>query len=69
MAEEAVGALDPAIYPVLNLGVLEVGDCAVVTSDGYQNYFIGEDGQVYVRVISRISSQIPHNYAVSYGKM
>lgn len=69
MAEETVGALDPAIYSVLNLGVLEVEDCAVVTSDGYQNYFIGEDGRVYVRVISRISSQIPHNYAVSYGKM
>lgn len=34
-----------------NLGVLEVEDCAVVTSGGYQNYFMGEDGQVYWHIL------------------
>lgn len=34
-----------------NIGVLEVEDCAVVTSGGYQNYFVGEDGQVYWHIL------------------
>lgn len=34
-----------------NIGVLEVFDCAVVTSGNYENYFTGEDGRVYGHII------------------
>lgn len=44
-----IGVRDP--FSEQNLGVLEVEDCAVVTSGGYQNYFIGEDGQVYWHIL------------------
>jgi len=30
-----------------NVGVLEMADCAVVSSGGYEWYFIGDDGQTY----------------------
>lgn len=44
-----IGVCDP--FSEGNLGVLEVEDCAVVTSGGYQNYFTGEDGQVYWHIL------------------
>ena len=44
-----IGVRDP--FSEGNLGVLEVEDCAVVTSGGYQNYFTGEDGQVYWHIL------------------
>ncbi|MFR6291661.1 MAG: FAD:protein FMN transferase [Peptococcaceae bacterium] len=44
-----VGVRDP--FSEQNLGVLEVKNAAVVTSGGYQNYFIGEDGQVYRHIL------------------
>lgn len=44
-----IGVRDP--FSEQNLGVLEVEDCAVVTSGGYQNYFIGEDGTVYWHIL------------------
>lgn len=44
-----IGVRDP--FSDQNLGVLEVEDCAVVTSGGYQNYFIGEDGTVYWHIL------------------
>lgn len=34
-----------------HIGILEVSDCAVVTSGGYQKYFIGEDGKNYHHII------------------
>lgn len=34
-----------------NIGILEVSDCAVVTSGNYENYFAGEDGRVYGHII------------------
>ncbi len=33
------------------IGILEVSDCAVVTSGGYQKYFTGEDGKTYHHII------------------
>ncbi len=44
-----IGVRDP--FSEGNLGVLEAEDCAVVTSGGYQNYFTGEDGQVYWHIL------------------
>ena len=34
-----------------NMGVLEVSDCAVVTSGNYEKYFIGEDGKRYCHIL------------------
>lgn len=34
-----------------HIGVLEVADCAVVTSGSYQKYFTGEDGKQYHHII------------------
>lgn len=34
-----------------NFGTLEVSNAAVVTSGGYQNYFVGEDGNTYHHII------------------
>lgn len=44
-----IGVRDP--FSEQNLGVLEVEDCAVVTSGGYQNYFFGDDGAVYWHIL------------------
>lgn len=33
------------------LGVLEISDCAVVTSGNYERYFVGEDGRTYGHII------------------
>lgn len=33
------------------IGVLEVSDCAVVTSGNYERYFVGEDGREYGHII------------------
>ncbi len=34
-----------------SFGILETGDCAVVTSGGYERYFTGEDGKAYCHII------------------
>lgn len=34
-----------------SIGVLTVEDCAVVSSGGYERYFIGDDGQTYWHII------------------
>lgn len=34
-----------------HIGILEVSDCAVITSGGYQKYFTGEDGKRYHHII------------------
>ena len=35
-----------------NLGVLEISNAAVVTSGGYENYFEGEDGNIYWHILN-----------------
>lgn len=40
-----------APYADGHIGILEVSDCAVITSGGYQKYFIGEDGKKYHHII------------------
>ena len=44
-----IGLRDP--FSEGNVGTLTVENCAVVTSGGYQNYFMGEDGQVYWHIL------------------
>lgn len=34
-----------------HIGILEVSDCAVITSGSYQKYFTGEDGKQYHHII------------------
>lgn len=34
-----------------NFGVLTVSDCAVITSGGYERYFIGDDGETYWHIL------------------
>lgn len=34
-----------------NVGVLEAADCAVVSSGGYERYFVGADGKTYCHII------------------
>ena len=33
------------------LGVLNVGECAIVTSGGYERYFVGDDGETYWHIM------------------
>ena len=37
--------------PQGNLAILEVSDCAVITSGGYERYFEGDDGQIYWHIL------------------
>lgn len=34
-----------------SLGVVETADCAVITSGGYERFFIGEDGNIYWHIL------------------
>lgn len=34
-----------------SFGILEIGECAVVTSGGYERYFIGDDGKTYCHIL------------------
>lgn len=45
-----LGLKDP--FADENIGILEVSDCAVVTSGNYENYFSGADGRMYGHIIN-----------------
>lgn len=38
-----------------NIGILEIADCAVITSGNYEKYFIGEDGKQYCHIINPLT--------------
>lgn len=35
-----------------NFATLEVSDCAVITSGGYERYFVGDDGETYWHILN-----------------
>lgn len=47
------------------IGVLEVQDKAVVTSGGYERYFVGEDGRDYWHILDPESGRPAHSGLVS----
>ncbi len=48
-----------------NIGILEVADCAVVTSGNYERYFIGDDGKRYCHIINPYTGYPVDNGLVS----
>lgn len=44
-----VGIRSP--YGEGNIGTLEASDCNIITSGGYERYFIGEDGKTYWHIL------------------
>lgn len=48
-----------------NIGVLEISDCAVVTSGNYERYFIGTDGKRYCHIIDTKTGRPIDNGIVS----
>ncbi len=45
-----IGVRDP--QGTGNLGILEISDAAIVTSGGYENYFVGADGKTYWHILN-----------------
>lgn len=48
-----------------NVGILEAADCAVVSSGGYERYFIGGDGKMYWHIIDPATGKPADNGLVS----
>ncbi|MBM6832471.1 FAD:protein FMN transferase [Megamonas hypermegale] len=40
-----------------NLGVLQIGETAVITSGSYERYFIGEDGKKYWHILNPVTGK------------
>lgn len=38
-----------------NIGILEIANCAVITSGNYEKYFVGEDGKQYCHIINPLT--------------
>lgn len=47
------------------IGTLRVSDCAVITSGGYERYFIGEDGKKYIHIFDGTTGRPVENNIVS----
>lgn len=48
-----------------NFATLEVSNCAVITSGGYERYFIGDDGETYWHILNPTTGKPAHSGLVS----
>ena len=48
-----------------NFATLEVSDCAVITSGGYERYFIGDDGETYWHILDPETGKPAHSGLLS----
>ena len=48
-----------------NFATLEVSDCAVITSGGYERYFVGDDGETYWHILDPETGKPAHSGLVS----
>lgn len=48
-----------------NFATLEISDCAVITSGGYERYFTGDDGETYWHILNPETGRPAHSGLVS----
>ncbi|MDO4157298.1 MAG: FAD:protein FMN transferase [Oscillospiraceae bacterium] len=48
-----------------SFATLEVSDCAVITSGGYERYFVGDDGETYWHILDPETGKPAHSGLVS----
>lgn len=48
-----------------SFATLEISDCAVITSGGYERYFVGEDGETYWHILDSETGKPAHSGLIS----